>query len=169
MTENIMRISWDDLWLEMAHLVGQRTQCSRAQYGAVIVSNDNRILSIGYNGVPAGNGDNPLRGDRMCDHWCQRAMTPDYKDVDPNYYDCDAVHAEMNALLRVGNLWLEKAPKLYVNGVTCHRCALTIANSGIKTVIMARNEYEEKRDPDAISALFHRYDIHVLMTERTWD
>ena len=48
------RISWQDMWLEAAALVGKRSQCSRAQYGAVIVSEDNRVLSVGYNGVPAG-------------------------------------------------------------------------------------------------------------------
>lgn len=159
-----MRIEWDELWLEMAHLVGRRSQCSRAQYGAVIVSEDNRILSVGYNGVPSG-----IPNDRMCNHWCQRAMTPDYKDVDPNYLDCDAIHAEMNALLRAGNLWLEKAPKLYTNSVTCHRCALTIANSGIRTVMLARNDYEEKRDPDATVMLLRRYGLDVRMTNKSWD
>jgi deoxycytidylate deaminase len=81
--------------------------------------------------------------------------------------DCHAVHAEMNAILRAGNLWLEKNPTLYVNGVTCLRCALTIANSGIKSVVMLVTEYEEKRDPAATQQLCEQYGVEVRLAE--WD
>ena len=159
------RISWDDLWMNTARNVGKRSLCSRAQYGAVIVSGDNRVLSVGYNGAPAAqeNVDS-------CINWCHRAMNAEAfgeDGVDPNYMDCHAVHAEINAILRADNLWREKSPSLYVNGVTCLRCALTIANSGIKQVVLFIDEYELKRNPDATKELLERYGVNVRTM--TWD
>ena len=151
------RITWDELWLEMATLVGRRSLCSRAQYGAVIVSADNRVLSVGYNGAPPGREETA-----PCVQWCERAKAAAVGDpVDPDYMDCHAVHAEINALMRAGNLWLEKSPTLYVNGVTCLRCALTVSSSGIRTIVMHKTAYEEKRNPEATKALCEKYGVEV--------
>lgn len=163
MTEG--RISWDELWMETARLVGKRSLCSRAQYGAVIVSEDNRVLSVGYNGAPAGYAQSST-----CDNWCERAITAKERGeefVNPDYLDCFAVHAEQNAIMRAPNLWLEKRPTLYVNGVTCIRCALVIANSGIKEVVMYVSAYELKRNPEKTRDFLKSFDIEVRM--KTWD
>jgi dCMP deaminase len=163
-----MRLPWDDLWLDIAQQVGQRSPCSRAQYGAVIVSADNRVLSVGYNGPPAGLEKESWQ---MCITFCERAKNAAMygeSSTDPNYLDCPSIHAEMNALLRADNLWNEKAPTLYVNAVTCHRCSLTIANSGIRRVVMARNESEEKRDPDGTQETLKRFGLEVTMIEKSW-
>jgi len=149
--------SWDELWMGVATLVGQRSKCASAQYGAVIVSHDNRVLSVGYNGPPAGK-----ETEGLCDSWCPRGFASSHgRVVDRDYSDCDAVHAEMNALLRASNLWLEQKPKLYVNGVTCHGCALAVANSGVKRVTLLVTPYEQKRDPAATSELLRSYGVEV--------
>jgi len=161
---NTHRLSWNELWLDTAILVGRRSQCSRAQYGAVIVSEDNRVLSVGYNGPPAGK-----QQDGSCINWCARTINAELgRMVDKDYLDCHAVHAEVNAILRANNLWVEKNPVLYVNGVTCMRCALTIAGSGIKSVVMLLTDYEKKRNPEATKALLEEYGIKVELTEKTW-
>ena len=153
------RLTWKEMWILTATLVGKRSKCARAQYGAVIVSEDNRVLAVGYNGAPAGKA---TQG--KCTSWCERAINAaDGKDVDPSYLDCHAVHAEINAILRANSLWLEKSPTLYVNGVTCMRCALTIANSGIKSVVMCVTEFEEKRNPTATKQLLESYGVAVEM------
>jgi len=159
------RISWGELWMNTATLVGKRSLCSRAHYGAVIVSEDNRVLSVGYNGVPAGN-----HVDVPCKFWCTRAVTANEigeHAISPNYTDCHMVHAEQNAILRAPNLWLERSPVLYVNGVTCIRCALIIANSGIKKVVMLETPYEKKRNPEETAELLESYRIEVELI--TWD
>lgn len=46
-----MRPSWDEYFMEIAHLVKTRSTCTRRQVGSVIVK-DKRILSTGYNGAP---------------------------------------------------------------------------------------------------------------------
>ena len=153
-------LEWNELWMRMAVLVGQKSRCTRAQYGAVIVSSDNRVLSVGYNGPPAG-----LSVTGTCKQWCARSIAAAAGDeVSEHYLDCDAVHAEANALLRAPNLWLENEPLLFVNGVTCHRCALTIANSGIKTVHMLVTEYEAKRNPSRTAELLNKYGVKTEMT-----
>ena len=45
--------NWDEYFMQIAHLVSQRSTCLRRQVGAIIVK-DKRILSTGYNGAPAG-------------------------------------------------------------------------------------------------------------------
>jgi len=145
--------------MSTARNVGRRSWCSRAQYGAVIVSEDNRVLSVGYNGTPAHQS-----ASTSCETWCTRAVNARVHGehaVNPNYTDCHAVHAEMNAILRANNLWLEKSPTLYVNGVTCLRCALTISNSGIKQVVLFISDYELKRNPEETQELLERYGVKV--------
>lgn len=148
--------------METAKLVGQRSSCSRAQYGAVIVSEDNRVLAVGYNGPPArGHQEGPCTG------WCQRSINASAgKSVDPDYLDCHAIHAEANALLRAPSLFTEKNPHLYVNGVTCFRCAILTSNSGLAKVTMLLTEYELKRQPDDMVRLLKRYGVEAeLMHE----
>jgi dCMP deaminase len=47
------RLSWDDYFMEITHLVAKRSTCLRRHVGAVIVR-DKRILATGYNGAPRG-------------------------------------------------------------------------------------------------------------------
>ncbi|MDD2498748.1 MAG: deaminase, partial [Desulfitobacteriaceae bacterium] len=49
-----MRKSWNQYFMEIAHLVATRSTCLRRQVGAVAVSKDNRILGTGYNGALLG-------------------------------------------------------------------------------------------------------------------
>ena len=51
--ETIVRASWDEYFMEIAEIVKTRATCLRRQVGAVIVK-DNRIITTGYNGAPAG-------------------------------------------------------------------------------------------------------------------
>ena len=52
--------------------------------------------------------------------------------------------------------------------MTCIRCALTIAGSGIKAVVLAVNDFEEKRNPEATAELLKEYGIEVTMVNRSW-
>jgi dCMP deaminase len=65
----VTRPSWDDTWLAVAQQVAQRSLCTRAQVGAVIVTADNRVIATGHNGPPAGFDHGGLR----CTEWCERA------------------------------------------------------------------------------------------------
>ncbi len=56
------RPAWDDYFLSITKTVATRADCRRAQHGAVLVR-DNRIISTGYNGSPAGDELSCLAGD----------------------------------------------------------------------------------------------------------
>lgn len=47
-------ISWDEMFMQFAETAARRSKDPKTQVGACIASHDNRVLSIGYNGAPAG-------------------------------------------------------------------------------------------------------------------
>ena len=74
------RPDWDTYFIQIAKEVAKRSTCPRAAVGAVIAK-DNRILTTGYNGAPAGEEHCTDVGCLMENEHCQRA-----------------VHAETNAI-----------------------------------------------------------------------
>lgn len=136
------RPSWDDTWIKVAETIGQRSRCSRAKVGAVIVTADNRIASTGYNGPPAGL---PVQG--SCSGWCPRAMG--MTDLSADYSACESLHAEDNALLRADFTEI-RGGAIYVSRAICIICARRIANSGLKTVIHRVIDEDMHRNPDKV-------------------
>ena len=57
-------LSWEEYFMAIAKLSAMRSKDPSTQVGACIVSNDNRILSIGYNGAPNGYSDEEFPWDR---------------------------------------------------------------------------------------------------------
>ena len=57
-------ISWDEYFMGVAHLSGMRSKDPNTQVGACIVSRDNKILSMGYNGFPIGCSDEEFSWER---------------------------------------------------------------------------------------------------------
>ena len=58
-------ISWDEYFMAVAQLAGMRSKDPHTQVGACIVSEDNKILSMGYNGFPRGCSDDEFPGERQ--------------------------------------------------------------------------------------------------------
>ena len=84
------RPSWDDYFICIAQAVSRRATCLRRTYGAVI-TNNNIIISTGYNGSPCGSTN-------CCDSgFCQRDALSVPKGE--RYELCEAVHAEQNAVI----------------------------------------------------------------------
>ena len=57
-------ISWDEYFMSVAKLAGLRSKDPNSQVGSCIVSQDNKILSMGYNGLPIGCSDDEFPWDR---------------------------------------------------------------------------------------------------------
>ena len=129
-------LNWDEYFMAIARLSALRSKDPSTQVGACIVSADNRILSIGYNGAPNGFSDDSFPWDREGD-----TLNTKYAFV---------CHAEMNAILnyRGSRKELEGA-KIYVDLFPCNECAKLIVQSGIKEVIYLCDKY---KDTDAIKA-----------------
>lgn len=121
-------ISWDEYFMGIALLSGERSKDPNSQVGACIVSPDNKILSIGYNGFPIGCSDDEIPWDREGDF------------VDTKYpYVC---HSELNAILNYTGSTLKQS-RIYVTLFPCNECAKAIIQSGIKKVIYMSDKYKD--------------------------
>ena len=133
-------VSWDAYFMGVALLSAQRSKDDNTQVGSCIVSPHNKILSMGYNGMPTGCDD-----DRM--PW-ERKGTP----LDTKYlYVC---HAEFNAILNATSSL--KDGKIYVTLFPCNECAKAIIQSGIKEVIYISDKYS---DSDSVIASKRMFDL----------
>ncbi len=121
-------ISWDEYFMGVAMLSAQRSKDPSTQVGACIVSQDNKILSMGYNGLPIGCSDDDFPWEKTDD-------TPDHSKY---FY---STHSELNAILnyRGGSL---DGTKLYVTLFPCNECAKACIQAGIKTIIYADDKYD---------------------------
>ena len=136
-------LSWDEFFMGVAKLAARRSKDPNTQVGACIVSKNNRILSVGYNGTPNGYDDHYFPWDREGD-----ALETKYLYV---------VHAERNAILnyRGSNKDLEGA-KIYVDLFPCNECAKAIIQSGINEVIYLSDKYRDTDSNKASRLLFDK-------------
>ena len=110
-------ICWDEYFMGIALLSAQRSKDASTQVGACIVSGENKILSVGYNGMPTGCPDDDMPWGR------------DGAMLDTKYpFVC---HAELNAILNTATGTLRGA-KVYVTLFPCNECAKAIIQCGIR-------------------------------------
>ncbi len=110
----------------IAILSSMRSKDPNTCVGACIVSKENKILSLGYNGMPIGCSDDEFPWERTGE------------PLDTKYlYVC---HAELNALLNYSGNKLEGA-RIYTTLFPCNECTKAIIQSGIKEVIYLTNKY----------------------------
>ncbi len=119
-------ISWDEYFMGIAYLSGLRSKDPNSQVGCCIVSEDNRILSVGYNGFPNGCNDDDFP-------W-EREGSP--LDVKYTY----VAHSELNAILNFRGYTLQNS-RIYVSLFPCNECAKAIIQAGIKEVIYDSDKY----------------------------
>lgn len=114
--------SFDEIYMELAEKLAKRSHCVKAQVGAVLTK-DTRIVSLGYNGPPAGT------------HNCDEEWPADGCARDSKGSCSLALHAEQNAILYAtrNNVSMQDAT-LYVTLSPCISCARVIFTTGIKKV-----------------------------------
>ena len=116
-----MKAKWIDAYMDTAERFARLSSAERLKVGAVVVK-DNRIISIGYNGMPAG-------WDNTCE---EEGKTKD-----------EVIHAEANAIIKLardgerGN-----GSSLFCTHAPCIECAKLIAGAGIKEVYY-REQYRK--------------------------
>ena len=133
----------------IAVLSGMRSKDPNTQVGACIVSQDNKILSMGYNGFPIGCSDDEFP-------WCREG-----DPLENKYFY--VTHSELNAILNYRGGSLEGS-RLYVTLFPCNECAKAIIQSGIKSIIYDSDKYAElastiasKRMLDAAGVSYRKY------------
>ncbi len=143
-------LSWDEYFMGVAMLAAMRSKDPGTQVGACIVDSNNKILSIGYNGMPTGCNDD-------CMPW-EREGEPLHTKY---LYVC---HAELNAILNYNGGSLEGA-KLYGTLFPCNECCKAIIQSGIKEIIYMSDKYA---DTDSVIASKKMFDM-VGITYRQYE
>ena len=144
-------ISWDEYFMGVAMLAACRSKDPSTQVGACIVSQDNIIVSTGYNGMPKGCSDDEF---------------PWNRDGEDNKYPF-VVHAELNAILNANGRDL-RGCKIYVALFPCNECAKAIIQSGIREIYYLSDKYAttpttiaSKRMLDAAGVKYTRLQTNV--------
>ena len=147
-------ITWDEFFMGVAKLAAKRSKDPSTQVGACIVSSDNRILSVGYNGTPNGFDD-------KCFPWDREG-----NELDTKYLY--VVHAERNAILnyRGSSRDLEGA-KIYVDLFPCNECAKEIIQSGIKEVYYLEDKYANTNSVIVSKKLFDTCGVTYKCLKKT--
>lgn len=123
-------ISFDEYFMALAKLSALRSKDPSTQVGACIVDQNNRCLSLGYNGTPNGFIDDKFPWDR------------DKTPLESKYlYVC---HAELNAIFNYkGNIKDLKGSKIYVTLFPCNECTKILIQTGISEIIYESDKYAE--------------------------
>ncbi len=110
-----------------------RSNCIRAQVGAVIVGSDKKIKATGYNGTPSKVESCAERGE------CFRV-----KNNIPSgtrYETCRSIHAEQNAIIQAGqDRCVDATMYIYGHDFICILCKRFIVQSGIKQVYLRKDD-----------------------------
>lgn len=121
-------LTWDEYFMGVAILSAGRSKDPGTQVGACIVSPTNRIMSVGYNGMPSGCSDDNYPWDREGE-----ALKTKY------LYVC---HAELNAILNFRGGTLEGC-RVYTTLFPCNECAKALIQSGVSEIIYMQDKYSE--------------------------
>jgi len=115
------RPSWDEYFMEIAHLVKRRATCLRREVGAVIVK-DRNILATGYNGAPSG-----------VEHCAERGCLREKLGIPSGerHEICRGLHAEQNAIIQAA----KHGTSIEGTNQPCSICAKMIINAGVKQIV----------------------------------
>ncbi len=148
--------AFEDIFMELAVNLAKRSHCIKRHVGAVLVK-DTRIISIGYNGPPAGthNCDEEF-GDKGCARDSKGSCSL-------------AIHAEQNAILyAVKNKTEVDGSVLYVTLSPCLSCARIIYSTGIREVIYLKS-YAEYKGLDSDEGIDFLEKFGIKTTKYTGD
>ena len=127
------RPSWHQYFLTITRNVAERSTCTRAKVGAVIVR-DKNILATGYNGAPAGM---PHCIDAGCLVYTSRTPTG---EVEENCFR--TIHAEINAIAQAAKNGASiRDADIYITHTPCIHCVKVLINTGIRRIFYER-EYK---------------------------
>lgn len=148
------RPEFDDIFMELAVNLAKRSHCIKRHVGAVLTK-DTRIISIGYNGPPAGT------------HNCDQEFPETGCPRDSKGGCSLAIHAEQNAILyAVKNKTEITGATLYVTLSPCLACARIIYSAGITNVVFLKSyaQYKGITNDEGVDFL-RRFGVTVTQYE----
>lgn len=121
---------WDEWFFNQCEVIKTKSKDKHTKCGSVVVSSDNRVISQGYNSLPAGANDS--------------VQTRFERPLKYKYM----VHSERNAVYSAARIGINlKGAKIYVTGIPCMDCAHAIIQSGIIEVIYDADLQEKWSSP----------------------
>ena len=127
------RLPWDEYFMEMARTASRRSDCLRAQVGAVVVNERKKIKGTGYNNTPQGVEGCLKKG------YCYRKKHNIKSGT--MYETCRSIHAEQNAIIQAGeDACAGSSIYIYGHNMVCILCKRFIINSGIKKVFLKKEQ-----------------------------
>ena len=139
-------INWDEYFMGIALLTAMRSKDPNSQVGACIVSPENKILSLGYNGMPMGCSDDEMPWEREGEPLHTKYM-----------YVC---HAELNAILNSAHNNL-KGARVYVTLFPCNECTKAIIQCGIAEVVYYGDKYHDSDSSIAARFMFQKAGVKL--------
>jgi len=147
-------LSWEEYFMGIAILSAQRSKDPSTQVGACIVDSNNKVVSIGYNGMPRGVDDETIP-------WGHG------EGIESKYlYVC---HAEFNAILNTRDGSALNGCRIYVTLFPCNECAKAIVQTGIKEIIYLDDKYHDhveevasRKILDMAGVKYHQYTGKVV-------
>jgi dCMP deaminase len=119
------RLSWDEMFMNLAIMVSKRTACKFHEAGAVCVDENKRVVSTGYNG--------PTEGDVHCiEAGCAKV---DGDPVTKQLKRCRGAHAEVNSVVNAQDTTRLRGATLYSVLFPCYDCMKVLNNAGIKEIV----------------------------------
>lgn len=110
---------WHRVWMAVCHTVARRSRDPSFQAGAVLVDDDNVLMSVGFNGPSSHSRD-------------------DFDWADRDRKHLTVIHAESNCLWYATGAYGRRSVHcctMYVNGRPCHRCTLEAVRAGLRAII----------------------------------
>jgi len=138
------RMDIHEYYLRMALLAKERSTCNRRSVGTVLTNNKNRVVSIGYNGVPSGRI-------HCINSPCLGANGESGKDLDM----CEAIHAEISAIAACADI--DDIHNAYSTVSPCIHCVKALLATSCQNIYFIE-EYP------------HSYSIEMwLNNNRNWN
>lgn len=127
-----MQRKWVDAYLDMAERFAQLSYAKRLKVGAIVVK-DNRVISIGYNGTPAG-----------WDNDCEEVIEVHEDGGVITKTKSEVIHAEANAITKLAKSSDNAdGATMFITHAPCVDCAKLIFGSGISSIYY-RNSYRDE-------------------------
>lgn len=143
---------WTEWFMRMVYLVASKSKDPRTKIGAVVVNSQNRLLSIGYNGMPIGvNDDVSERRERPLKY---------------EYF----VHGEANCCYSAANLGISLNNSiLYTQGIPCTKCTQAIIQSGISKIVVHKQwmDWEQETKLAGTTSIYRENGISREMLDET--
>lgn len=132
-----MKPKFIDAYMDVAERFAQLSSATRLQVGAIVVKDD-RIISIGYNGMPSG-------WDNVCE---EKVYDTSAESTYQLKTKPEVIHAESNAISKLARgTESGLGATMFVTHQPCIDCAKLIYQSGIATVYY-KNEYRSTQGLD---------------------